>query len=128
MDFPTYHLPFTIPSIGIGLQAMSGIAHFQKDTLRIEYEVKDAILGIVRSAPREASLTVAQLLQVTMRRKLFGSKLEIQTRSLVDLADIPGSEAGRLVLHVKRGDRSTAERMASTISLRISEHNLSLDI
>ena len=128
MDFPSYHLPFTVPSIGMGLQAMSGIAHFKKDTLRIEYELKDAILGVVKSAPREASLTVAQLLRVTMRRKLFGAKLEIQTRSLAELADIPGSEAGRLVLHVKRRDRNTAERMASTISLRISEHNLSLDL
>lgn len=126
MDLPTYHVPFTIPSIGMGLQAMSGIIHAQGDTLRIEYEVKDGLVGLFRSGPKELSLPVARLAGVSFRRSLLRAKLEIRTRSLKDLAGIPGSEAGSILLNINRRDRSMAERLASTVSLRISEYNLSI--
>ena len=117
-------LPFTIPGVFQGLASVAGLLHIGEGALRMEFRVTDAIFGLLRSRVRDIELELTDIESVSFRDGWFRKRIVIQTRRLGIISDLPGGEAGVIVLHVQRRHRERIRECVSRISLGISEARL----
>ena len=117
-------LPFTISGVYSSLGELEGIARLEEGGLVLEFSVKDAIVGVLKSQPKEAWIAFADLAEATFKRGLFSGKFIIRTRRMSAISDIPGSSQGELRLRCRRKDCGVAVELASQLSLRIMAEEL----
>lgn len=117
-------VPFTIPHLYGGLGEGSGIATAGRDGLSLEFETKDAVLGMMKSGVRDVTLALGDLVSVKLDKSWTNTKIVVRARSMKALADVPGSEGGEVTLYVARKDRALAERLVSVLTFELSEHAL----
>ena len=97
-----------------------GLLRLEDGDLVLEYQTKDAVMGILKSNVREARIPRDMLASVTIRKQgLFGfnTKVVIQTTRMqpVPGTEIPGMTQGRLVLDVAREDVAAAEKLVADL-------------
>ncbi|MGO9464461.1 MAG: hypothetical protein ACLQIB_46875 [Isosphaeraceae bacterium] len=112
-------VPVALPSHYQGLAESSGLLRDDGGDLVLEYQSKDAVVGILKSGVRQARIPRDMIASVAIEIGWFGlgTKVVIQTTSMQPIADVPGMDRGRLVLGVARKDRASAERLAAALSL-----------
>ncbi len=104
------------------LARCEGLLRIEDGDLFLEYQTKDAILGILKSAVREVRIPRDVLESVQIRKKGlfgFGTKVVIHSTRLqpVPGTDIPGMTHGKLVLDVARPNTPAAERLVAELGL-----------
>ncbi|HEX4589349.1 MAG TPA: hypothetical protein VH120_05435, partial [Gemmataceae bacterium] len=107
-------VPFKLRVYG-GMAECHGLLRPDGDCLVLEYQVQDNMFGVVRGKARAVRIPLAELESVALRGKWFGRSLVIQSRSLLPLANVPGSKQGRLELAIARPDWPAAERLAAEV-------------
>jgi hypothetical protein len=107
-------VPFTISVYG-GLAECHGLVRPDADSLCLEYQVQDSMLGIVRGKAKTVRIPLADLESVAMRGRWLGRTLVIQARSLLSVAAVPGSRQGRVELTIARADVPAAERLVTGV-------------
>jgi len=95
-------LPFTIPGVYSSLAELEGIARLDEGGFVLEFSVKDAFAGILKSQPKEILIAFPDLAEATFKRGLFNGKFTIRTRRISVIAEVPGGSAGELRLHCRR--------------------------
>ena len=119
----SHSVPFRITGVNSGFTEVSGLLHFDENSLKMEFE--SALVGILKSDVRVVTLSMDQIRKVTLKSSfLSGTKLVIQTRSMADAADVPGSRSGQVTLAIKRSDRTDAASLNSAFQLAFSEYRL----
>lgn len=124
MPFDTKSVPFEIPTVNQGFRVAKGLVNLEGEDLAFEFEVTDAIFGVLNSGLQELRLPLSGLQSVEFRKGWFSSKIILEARSLKVLKDLPGSEMTECVLKIKRKDREDAQRLASKVRLVMSEMKL----
>src|SRR5207247_1848093 len=92
--------------------------------LILELSVKDALVGVLKSKPKEVRLAFTDIAEVAFLGGFFRGVLSVQTRRMSAVADIPGSTAGRLRLRCRRKYWPIARELASQLSLRVMAEDL----
>jgi hypothetical protein len=124
MNMQTPSLRFEIANVYGGLATARGVARAAPDALVLEFEMKDAFVGMLKTAVREVRIPLEQLSLLDLRKGWFTTRVVVGTHTVAALHSLPGSESGRLELQVARADRRDAETLVSMLTLRISEREL----
>jgi hypothetical protein len=107
-------LPVTLNNVYAGFGEGEGLLHNERTHLRLEYQVKDAIVGVLKSEVRELRIPIENVASVTLAKGWFGTtwfgvKVVIQADQLETFEDVPGASYGRLELKISRQNREAAE-------------------
>ena len=122
MELPS--LPFVIPNVYEGLAVARGMARASRGGLILEFEVKDSLVGMIRSGVREIQIAIDDLDRLDLRKGWFRTRLFVRTRRMVTLDKVPGHQAGIIELRIKREDRAAAQALVSQLMLMLSEREL----
>ncbi len=124
MDLSTHILPFTLAQGDNFLMESSGIIRLEGKHLIMEYQSRDAVLGMVKSAVNEVRLSLNDVQHITFIKGFFSNKMKIQAKAMRAFEKVPGSVQGAVELKIKRHDRKNADYLVSAANLRMSEMRL----
>ncbi|MDX1671832.1 MAG: hypothetical protein R3211_05785 [Balneolaceae bacterium] len=117
-------VPFQIPNVSHGLQTASGLLKLGEDGLALEFEVKDSLVGVLKSGVREVDIPYSKLESIEFEKGWFSGKIILEGTSMRVFEDLPGVDVATCTLKVKHGDRREAEKLISRARLALSEHRL----
>jgi hypothetical protein len=109
-----------------GFGAIQGVARLEPSGLRLQYQTRDAVLGVLRSGMKSTLVPVESLVLATFRSGFLGlfPKIEVRVSDLTSIADIPSTEGGKLKLRVAFGDRDDARKLAHLLGGLLAEQRL----
>ena len=99
---------------------LSAVAH----GLVLEFQVKDAMIGVVRSGMKELHTPYEAISQIRLKKTWFGSSIRLQVDDMSVLSRFPAAKAGEIVLSIKKRQRPVALDFISQLQLRLSEIKL----
>ncbi len=111
-------VPFTLGSLYGGFGQGEGLLREEGDHLCLEFQVKDAVAGILKSGVRRARIPLKDLVSVTLTKGWLGTTwlgvtINLQAARMETFRDVPGATQGRIELHVARKDCDAAERFVA---------------
>lgn len=114
---PRLRVPFAIGDIYGGLARADGILRFDGQSLDLEYQVKDDVLGYVTSDVKHVVIPLHDILSLRIVPGLLGWRtyLELRTDRLHTLGDVPGKKGGVLRLTIARADVELARTMSHAV-------------
>src|SRR5262249_44193834 len=95
-------VPFSVSNVFAGLANCKGLLRQQHD-LDLEYQVKDAVLGMIVGDVQRVQVPLEELVSVTLTRGWLGMtwigvKIVIQVAKMETLKNFPGMSQGRIEL------------------------------
>lgn len=125
MDYSTSRsIPFEIPNVNHGFQVAKGILKLSSGGIELEFETKDAILGIISSGVQSVHLSYDDLESIRFDKGWFSAKIILEAVSMRIFEDLPGTEQATCTLKVKRKHRDEAQKVISTARMHLSEYKL----
>ena len=124
MMFDAPSIPFRITDLFSGFAEARGLMRVAEEGIRLEYQVKDALIGMMKSSIRELLIPYEEIESIVFRRRWWRRSIEIRTKSLRIPASIPGQSGSSITIRVQRRDRLTIEESISHAVLRLSEIKL----
>lgn len=100
-----------------GLLESDGLISFADDTLKIEYQTSDSVLGVFKTSVKEIEIALGDIRQARMERKMFGSELVLQGSSLRIFRNLPGSKGGNLRIKISRQSQLAAQNLVDAITV-----------
>jgi hypothetical protein len=100
-----------------GLLESDGLLSFANNTLKIEYQTTDSVLGIFKTSVKEIEVSVEDIRQARIERKMFGSELVLQGSSLRIFRNLPGSTGGDLRIKISRLSQLAAQNLIEGITV-----------
>jgi hypothetical protein len=120
----TITLPVEFPEAFQAFTQISGIIQANAQEIVLEYEVKDAFVGLLKSDIKSVHVPLVELTEVSLRKGWFRTRVTLRAKSLQTLAKAPGHNKGEICFSVARKDRPLAEQLVSFLNLRICERDL----
>lgn len=117
-------IPFEIPNVNHGFQVAKGLLKLREEGIELEFETKDAILGVISSGVQTKILRYEDLDSIRFKKGWFSGRVILEATSMRVFEDLPGSEQATCELKVKRKHREEAEKVISTARMYHSEHRL----
>ena len=110
-------VPVALGDLYEGFASAHGLIRDEGDHLCIEFQVQDAVFGLIKSGIRQVRIPVADLASVTLERRWFGlmTKLIIQVSSMEAVREIPGMAKGQCTLGIARKDRMAAAKFVDDL-------------
>jgi hypothetical protein len=107
-------VPVTLNNVYAGFGDGEGLLHNERTHLCLEYQVKDGILGVLKSEVRELRIPIENVASVSLTKgwfgmNWFGVKIIIQADRMETFQDVPGASNGRLELSISRKNYEAAE-------------------
>lgn len=116
-------IPFHL-DVNQGFAEAQGLIHIKKNSLVLEYEVKDAFGGFIKSELKETEIPFDEIESLTYKKGFWGAKVLIDGNSMRTFEDVPGAEQGSCTLKIKRKDRDQAQQSISSARVVLSEYKL----
>ena len=123
----TKSVPFKVDQFE-GFATSRGIVFLFEDAIVVQYETKDAVIGIVKSGLKEIEIPLDAVEEVTFNAGLFRNKLTIVVNDMDYCVDIPGGDGNRISLPIKKKYADNAEEFVQAILLKGSESNREQDL
>ena len=117
-------VPFKIRYLPGNLARVEGVARLEPDALVLEFRTVDALVGVLRSRPREVRIGLNDVESIDFRRGWLGGRLRIATQRMTALEAIPGAKGLEVVLKCRRRDRAAGAELAATLRLHVAEKHL----
>ncbi len=117
-------IPFSLDDVYEGFAECEGIARFENDVLVLEFQTRDAFIGVVKSAATHVELPLDAIGDVSVEKRFWKTHLVIRATRLDAIESIPTSRRGEVKLRIKGEHRELAHDLASEISLRLGERRL----
>lgn len=117
-------LHFTTDDAYSGLAKVEGILRAEKNRLILEYQVKDNLIGVIKSSPKELRIPFEELSEVTYKLNWFVSRFRLHISSMKILGEFPVGKDGVISLRIRRKQKEMAKDLLSYINLRLSEIRL----
>lgn len=117
-------IPFTTDNAYHGFAEIAGILRVEPKELLLEYQVKDSIMGLVKSGTKELTIPYSALGSANYKRTMFISRLQLRVNTMRVLGEFPASKDGAIELKIKRRYKEIAQDMEAYINLRIAEERL----
>lgn len=108
-----------------GFLHVNGVAKFSSAGVVFEFESK--VLGMLPIGVKEARLPIEEILDLKFKKGVFkrGAKIEIRTKSLATLSELPNSD-GKLKLDILAEDFERARDAVERLQKDMAEHAASL--
>ena len=119
-------LRFLIPEVYAGFAEAQGLMRVDENTLMLEFEIRDSLVGLLKSRIKEIKIPISEIDSVTLNKDWFKISLIIRTQKLSSLGDLPKQERGQIKLHLSHEDGEIAEWLVSFLMLSISDKKLNL--
>ena len=116
-------IPFHL-EVNQGFAEAQGLIHIKKTSLVLEFEVKDAFGGFIKSDLKEIEIPFDEIESLSYKKGFWGAKILIEGNSMRTFEDVPGAEQGRCELKIKRKDRGQAQQSISSARVALSEYKL----
>jgi len=115
-------IPFKTDS---GMSTINGVAKFSSAGIVLEFESK--LFGLISNGVKESRLALGEILDVKFKKGVFkrGAKIEIRTKSLAKLTELPNSE-GKLTLKLLADDFDRARDAVAKLQKDMTEHTAAL--
>ena len=117
-------VPFKITDVYEGFAETDGIILFADDSIKLQFQTKDAIFGAIKSNVKEIILPLQAIQDMHLRKGLWRHALIIRVSDLKLLEQIPKQKAGEMKLKIRRRDADLALSLVSNVKLEMT--NLSL--
>lgn len=117
-------VPFEIPNVNYGFQVAKGILKLSSDGLELEFEKKDAFLGLFSSGVKSVKLSYDELESIRIDKGWLSAKIILEATSMRVFEDLPGTEQAICILKVNRKDKDEAQKVISTARMHLSEYKL----
>ncbi|MDZ7721174.1 MAG: hypothetical protein U5K72_20295 [Balneolaceae bacterium] len=117
-------IPFHISNVNHGFAEAQGLIHIKKNKLVLEFEIKDAFGGFIKSDLKEIDIPFDEIESLTYKKGLWGASVKIEGSSMRTFEQLPESEQGRCELKIKRKHRDQAEQSISSARVALSEYKL----
>ena len=88
-------IPVRFPEIYEGLADAEGVLRISPDALTLEYQVKDSLLGVVKSGVSTAIIPFEHIDEVDFRSNFLWTSLNIRVDSMQIVGDVPGVKQGK---------------------------------
>jgi len=112
-------VPYHYDELYGGLADCQGLIRVDGKDLCLEFQVKDSVIGALKSSVKEVRIAIRELSSARLERRWFGlvNKLLIQASRLEPVKDVPGMNQGRIILGIARRDRLAAEQLIADLHL-----------
>ena len=117
-------IPVKFPEIYEGFADAEGVLRISSDALTLEYQVKDNLIGVVKSGVSTAVIPFDHIDEVDFRSKFLWTSLNIRVDSMQIVGDVPGAKQGTIRLKIPRRYKREAEEIAHEASIRSSQSKL----
>ena len=117
-------IPVKFPEIYEGFADAEGVLRISSDALTLEYQVKDNLIGVVKSGVRTAVIPFERIDEVDFRSNFFRTAINIRVSSMQVVEDVPGAKQGRVRLKIPRRYKREAAEIAHEASIRSSQSKL----
>lgn len=107
-----------------GMRVISGLLKYDEKALHIEYQAKDAIMGLVKGDVNDLHIPIEKVKAVELKKKFFSRRLIIKFDSLRTIDSMPGVNGNVLEVKVQKEEFNAAQNLTSAINLKISEMRL----
>ncbi len=112
------HVPFELDTTYGGLAETRGLISNEADRLRLQFQIQDSLVGVIKSDVGQIDIPLADVASVELENSWFGlvTELVIQVTRIDLVKSLPGMTQGRLVLKVARKDRRAAANFARELA------------
>ena len=117
-------IPVRFPEIYQGLADAEGVLRISSDALTLEYQVKDNLVGVVKSGMSTAVIPFDHIDEVDFRSNFFRTAINIRVSSMQLVEDVPGTKQGGVKLKIPRRYKREAAEIAHEASIRSSQSKL----
>ena len=117
-------IPVKFPEIYEGFAEAEGVLRISSDALTVEYQVKDNLIGIMKSDVQTAAIPFDRIDEVDFKSNFIRTSLNIRVDSMQVVEDVPGAKQGKVSLKIPRRYRKEAAVIAHEASIRSSQSKL----
>jgi hypothetical protein len=117
-------VPFEITGVSHGLKEVEGLIKLTDQGFKLEYQVKDSFVGMMKSDQKVTVIPYGNLEEITFKKGWFSSKIILEGTSMDAFNDLPGSEPGSRTLKIKGKHKEEAEQLISRAQMEFSEYKL----
>lgn len=117
-------VPFKNTDNGTGLMEHIGQITCHRDRLVIEFEKKDAILGLYQTAIETVEVPLELVLSLELKRGWFFTKLTLAARKIKAIEELPGRDGRDWTVTIRKKDRQAAADLVSVANMQLSELRL----
>ena len=113
-------VPFTLDNVWAGFGQGAGLLHYEGTQLCLEYQLKDTVVGAVKSGLKQVRIPLKDLVSVNLTKGWLGTsfpglKIVIQATRMDVLRDMPSASQGRIELHITSKNRDAAEELIAAL-------------
>lgn len=120
-----YSIPFSLPDAYGGMAEADGILQFDGISLLLEFQVKDAIFGVIKSEVKKIALNADDIAAVQFKRKVFKGLITLRSHTVNAISDVPGQKGGEVRITIKKKYCEDAEELISALRLAVTEAKVS---
>lgn len=119
-----FRIPFALEDIYQGLARGEGLLTLQDEGVMLEFQVKDTLVGMMKSKLKQVVLPYPEILSVEVKSNIFRTIMIISVNRLSLLAELPNADRGEVKLKLRRKDKDLAFQIESRIQYLMSEMQL----
>lgn len=105
----------------MGLTDTHGMLSIEDDNLMLEYQTRDAMLGMIKTSVKLVEIPVSELSSARMEQKLWRAELVLQGKNMRVFGNAPGAQRGQLRLKINRQSIQAANELLDEIRARLKE-------
>jgi hypothetical protein len=118
-----YAIPFTCPDANDFVE-VHGLLRYDADGLHLEFQSKDAVFGVFKSALKSVHVNPDQLRDLRYRKSWFRHFLILQTRDMRAIERVPGATSGEVRLKIRKADLAQAKSLSIHVSSALTDERL----
>lgn len=108
-------VPFTIKNVFQGFAESQGILRLNEDTLSIEFQTQDSIVGAIKSDVKNIELPISDIQELDFKKSIFGSTLSIRLSNFSEASKVPKQEPGEIKVTIKKKNIEAALSFVSYV-------------
>lgn len=117
----TFSIPIKLSDSFEGFAESKGLLLLKNGKVIIQFQTKDAILGMVKSDLKTVEIPLENLIEISYKKSIFGNKLILLVDNLSFVKQLPSSDSNEIVLSIARKDIETAIDLVRALKLDQSE-------
>ena len=117
----TFSIPIKLNDSFEGFAESKGLLLLKNGAVIIQFQTKDAILGMVKSDLKTVDIPLENLIEISYKKSIFGNKLILLVDNLSFVELLPSSDSNEIVLSIARKDIDTAIDLVRALKLDQSE-------
>lgn len=117
----SFSIPVKLSDSFEGLAESKGLLSIKDNSINIQFQTKDAILGMLKSDLINVELPLAHVIEISYKKSLFGNKLILKVDDLQLLGELPDCDNNEVSLAVARKDVDLAIDFVRAIKMDMSE-------